>query len=140
MKTLTLLLFMVLTSCVCFAQCGKDVILTSSKTDYLDATGTLLKSADEAVTISIDKSTIRVEINKDPEIKATLTTDSCVWKTPFKDGLSVIKGLIDDGQGNKDHLTVTITGTNGNIILLFEIQEIPDDRIRVVADKFEEKR
>ena len=39
-----------------------------------------------------------------------------------------------------DKSTITIEGKDGRIVLLAELNDTPDDRIQLIADKFEEKK
>lgn len=128
-------------SSLAIAQCGKDVVLTSIKTEYLDASGVLKRSDDERSTIDISKSQIVIVPGNDQrKITGTITSDSCGWKTPFKEGKSVIKTtLVREGEEPLDG-TITIEGKEGKITLLVEIHQMPDQKIRAIIDKFEEKK
>jgi hypothetical protein len=58
----------------------------------------------------------------------------------YKEGRSVIKTtLVREGEEPLD-ATLTIEGKNGKISLLLEIEQIPDQKIRAVIERFEEKK
>jgi hypothetical protein len=125
-------------SVACFAQCDKTVVLTSSKTDHIDAAGALLRSEDEAVVIEINKTEVNVAVNGDHKITAVIKSNTCNWKVPFKDGKTVIHGVMQrDGQDKP--VTLTLEGKDGKVTLLFQMDEALDDRVRITPDKFAEK-
>ena len=122
------------------AQCGKKSILTSSQTEYLDASGTLQRTVDEKSSMEFDSTgLIIITANGDQKMKGTIKMDSCSWKTPFKEGKLIIKSTITHDSGELMEATITIEGKKGVVTLYFESPQSPDTKIRVVADKFEEK-
>lgn len=130
---------LVLFCTVTYAQCGQKGILTASKTEYLDPNGEVERTVDEKTVIEITKSDVTITL---PErvMTATIKSDSCNWKEPFKEGKSIIKGTLTDGQGDVKNVTFIIEGKDGKVNFLAQLDEMPDRRIRVIADKFEEKK
>ena len=123
------------------AQCDKDLSLTSSKTEYLDAQGALQRTEDEKSTIEITKTEVTITPgNADHKMKGTIKSHTCNWKVPFKEGKSVIQAAFSDEQKGTMNATITIEGRDGSVTLLMEAVEMPDRKIRVPIDKFEEKR
>ena len=140
MKTIILILsLLVAGTVISFAQCGKKIVLTTSKTDHLDANGIVVRTADEKAVVEITPKTLNISVNDDHKMSGTIKSDSCFWKTPFKDGKTVIKASLSTDDGDTKNVTITIEGKDGKITLLFEMEGMPDDRIRVAADKFEEE-
>ncbi|MET3981310.1 hypothetical protein ABIB62_003832 [Mucilaginibacter sp. UYP25] len=141
MKTKTLTsavfaLFLVIAgSTTTFAQCDKTATLTSTSTDYLDDTGTVLKSNNEQTVITITKTDLTIAPG-DHQMSGKITSSTCDWKVPFKDGKTVVKSLMT-GDGEDKHVTITIEGKAGKVTLTFEAEEMPGKKIQVVADKFE---
>ena len=73
------------------SQCGKNLALTSSKTEYLDASGVLQKTEEERSSIEITKSEIVIVPGNDQrKITGTIKFDTCNWKTPFKEGRTIL--------------------------------------------------
>jgi Cu/Ag efflux protein CusF len=142
MKTLIFTaLFFVVSSNGGLAQCGKKTILLSSQTEYLDATGTVQRVDQEKSIVEINSADITI-IPGDEQRRMTgkIKSDTCSWKIPFKEGKTIIKALfVREGGQETMNATVTIEGKDGKINLLFEVEERPDRKIRIVADKFEEK-
>ncbi|MES2063994.1 MAG: hypothetical protein V4456_18875 [Bacteroidota bacterium] len=135
--TIAALFLMVAGSTAAFAQCDKTVTLTSSKTNHLDESGNVERSKDETVVITITPTDITI-VPGDEEHKMTgkITSKTCDWKVPFKEGKMVIKSLVSgDGNDEKD-ITLTIEGKNGKVVLTFEAVGMTR-KIQVVADKFE---
>jgi hypothetical protein len=121
-----------------FAQCGKKIVFTSSKTEYLDTTGALQNAEDEKTVIESDGKTITITPG-DHQMTGTIKSDSCNWKIPYKEGKSVIRAVITD-NGEEKKVVLTIEGKNGKVTLLAEVEGMMDRKIRVTADTFEEKK
>ena len=140
MKNLTLfaLLFASLSG---FAQCNTDVSLTSSKTEYLDGSGTLQRSVDESSTIEIIKKQILINPGNNGNIMTgNITSTTCEWPTAYKEGKSVIKADFEDPSGGTRHATMTLEGKDGKVTFTMEIAEMADRLIRVTIDSFKEKK
>lgn len=134
-----ILCFMLLLACgiISNAQCGKKSVFNSSKTEYLDATGTVERSVDEKTVVEITKTEITITPG-DHTMTGTIKSDTCNWKIPFKEGKTVIKASVSDGQGEAKSVTITIEGKDGKITLLAQVEDMPGKTIRITADKFEE--
>jgi len=141
MKTIALALSMLIAgTAVSFAQCEKKLLLNSSKTEHLNATGELQRTDDETAVIELTKTDLNVSINGgEHKISGKIKSETCDWKVPFKEGKTVIKAMVTDEQGEDKNVTITIEGKDGKVTLLFELEGMPDDRIRVWIDKFVEK-
>lgn len=121
-----------------FAQCGDEVIITTSKTEYLNSAGVQQRAVDEQSTIEISKTKVVIRPgNADQVMTGTITSETCNWKTPYADGLSVIKARFDDSEVK--NVTINVKGEGGKVTVLVEIDEEPDKKIRVIADKFAKK-
>jgi len=137
-KTILILVLLLAISAVTFAQCDKTVELTSSKTDHLDESGAITRTDNETAVIDISKTAVDVSINGEHKITATIKSNTCSWATPFKEGKTVIKASADRG-GQEQNFTITIEGKDGKVTLLFEREDKPGDKIKVVIDKFTDK-
>ena len=104
-KVLFLLMLLTILGIVfSYAQCGKKQLITSAKTEYLDATGNVQRSVDENVTIEYDKSQITINIDASEgtnNMSGQIKSDSCNWTIPYKEGKSVIKALVSDARGDQ---------------------------------------
>lgn len=141
MKNLLFLLVLLLFVQFCgFAQCSEEVILSASKTEYLNGSGVLQRTVDESSTIEISKTRVVIKPgNADQVMSGAITYDTCNWKSPYTEGLTVIHALFDDSSAEPRHVTLKLEGASGKITLLMEIQEMPDRKIRVNIDKFAKK-
>ena len=139
-KIILATLFVMAASISIYAQCDKRVIITSSKTEYLDADGNVQRSVDENSVVEFDSKEIIITPGDDPIMKGTISSFTCDWKTPFKEGKTVLKTTMTNPNGQSFGLTITIEGKDGKISFLAEIDEQPDRKIRIVVDKFEEKK
>jgi hypothetical protein len=140
LKKLTLAFSLLLAgSAVGFAQCGKSVELNSSKTEHLDANGVVQRTDDETAIIDLTKTSLNVSVNGERKITGTIKSEVCDWKVPFKEGKTIIKASVSNDQGEERNVTVTIEGKDGKVTLLFEMEGMTDDRIRVGINRFVEK-
>jgi len=124
------------------AQCEKVLQLSSSKTDYLNGSNAIQKSKDENTVVDITKTTITIVPNGNASdaLSGKIEEISCDWPVPFKQGKTVIKTVLYDASGDDKNATITIEAKDGKVFLLAEAKERPDQKIRLVVTKFEEKR
>lgn len=121
-----------------FGQCGKTVVITSSKTDHVDAKGKLTKSFNEKVVIEISQATIGISVDGQQKMTGKVTSYKCNWKTPFKKGKSVIDAVMTNREGDRKAI-MTIEGKSGKIRVHFIMPDKPGDQVSIVADRFEAK-
>ncbi|MFI5140360.1 MAG: hypothetical protein ACHQIM_21250, partial [Sphingobacteriales bacterium] len=124
---------------ISYAQCGAKVKLTTSKTDHLDASGAITRTDDEKAVVEIGKSDLVITVNDEHKMTGTIKSDSCNWTVPFKNGKTIIKATLSNDQGEDKNVTITIEGKEGKVTLLFEMEGMPDDKIRVAIDTFQEE-
>lgn len=124
-----------------FAQCDKPVILTSSKTEYLDASGNVERTEDEQSTVEIRKDTMIISPGNEPHtMMAAIKSNTCNWNVPFKEGKSVIKATLNNEDGTETkNITITIEGKDGKIIFIAVMDHEPNRQIRLPIDAFKEK-
>ena len=123
-----------------YAQCGKKSVFTATKTDYLDINNTLQQTIDEKSTIEITSSEVTITPGSaDRKMTGTIVSETCNWKVAYKEGKSIIKSTFVKDGNQAMNVTITIEGKDGKVSFLMEIAERPDRKIRVFADKFEEK-
>ncbi|MCC8424935.1 hypothetical protein [Mucilaginibacter sp. UR6-11] len=121
-----------------YGQCDKTVTLKSSKTLIFDEAGKLERTKEEPVTITISKTYISIVTgNEGDTMSGDITSRTCEWTTPYKNGKTVVKGTLTRGDGNESHATLTIVGKDDKVTLTFEAEEKGKRKIQVVADKFE---
>ncbi len=124
-----------------FAQCNVDVALTSSKTEYLDGSGAVQRTVDEASTIEIIKKQVLINPGNNGNIMTgNITSATCEWPTAYKEGKSVIKAEFEDPSGGTRHATMTLEGKDGKVTFTMEITEMADRIIKVTIDSFKEKK
>src|SRR5271165_683649 len=121
MKTIIIILSLLIAgSAASFAQCGKKIVLTTSKTEHLDASGAVQRTDDEKAVVQIGKSDITITVNDEHKMTGTIKSDDCNWNVPFKEGKTIIKAAISSEQGEEKNVTITIEGKDGKVTLLFE--------------------
>ena len=136
-KALIIIFLMVAGTTAGFAQCDQTVTLTSSKTNQFDEQGHI-DSRDENTVITISKTEITIVPGEDHKMSGPISSKTCDWQTPFKEGKTVIKAKLSDENGDHEkNATITITGVAGKVTLTFEAEEKPGKKIQVIADKFE---
>jgi len=105
-----------------------------------DASGTLQRTVEESSTIEYNDSSIVIVRSEGQQMKGTISTAECDWKVPYKNGRTYIKSTMVDERGESRNLNITIEGKDGTISFLAESPQNPDRKIRLVIDKFEEKK
>lgn len=140
MKKLILLPVMLLCGTLSYGQCNQDVVMTSSKTEYLDASGAVQRSVDENSTVEISKTKVLISPGSGNQMNGTVTSVTCDWGTPYKEGLSVIKAEFTNPEGQMMHAKITIEGKDGKQTFLMQVEEMPNLKIRVPLDSFEVKK
>ena len=142
MKKIILPLFLMLSAAsAAFAQCDKKMVLTSSKTEYLNGSYEVQETKDEKIVVEYGKSDITIinDDNQDEKLTGTVSSYTCDWKTPLKAGKTILKAVLVDKSGDVKKVTITIEGKDGKVTFLGEMDDDPGRKIRVTADKFEEK-
>jgi acetoin utilization deacetylase AcuC-like enzyme len=89
------------------AQCDQKVIIVSSQTNQLNGTGDIQRSVDEITTIEYYQKEITVTPGYHT-MNGSVTSVNCDWKTPFKNGKTVLKAVPESEQGKTMNLTITI--------------------------------
>lgn len=139
MKKLLLLKLMLLSATFGFAQCDLVSVMTSSKTEYLNASFALERSVDENSSIEVGKTQVIIAPGSGEPMTGTIKAVTCQWTSPYQEGKSVIKAEFINPERGTMHATITIQGTAGKLTFLMEIEEMPERKIRVNLDSFKEK-
>lgn len=141
MKTIAFVFVLLVTaSNTVLAQCGKNIILVSSKTEFLDNAGVVQKTDMEKSTIEITKTEITVTPGNEATASGKIKSDTCNWKIPFREGKTIIKADMVDEGGDTKNVTFTIQGKDGNIIVLVEVEGMENRKIRLTVDTFQAKK
>jgi len=121
---------------ISFAQCDKNFVINSSKTEFLAADSSIENTIDENTEIDITRPQITITPNG-IKTSGTITSETCNWKTPFIEGTTIIKATFKSEEGARN-ATITIQGKDGKLKLWVRIEEDPT-MIRVAIDKFVQK-
>jgi hypothetical protein len=140
MKQLLLAVVLLTAATSGYGQCEKKTVLSASKTDHLAADGSVERSDDGLITIEFDKTIFNVNPPNESPLNGKVDSVTCNWPTPYKEGKMRMKVTLTNPQGEIQHFTVTIEGKAGKVTLLAVMDNQPDHQIRIVADKFEEKK
>ena len=140
MKQLLLAAVLLTAAMAGYGQCEKKSVFTASKTEHLAADSSVQRSDDGVVTIEFDKTTFNVNPPNEEPMAGKVDSISCGWPTPYKEGKMRMKVTLTSPQGETQHFTVTIEAKDGKVILLAVMDNDPDQKIRMIADKFEEKK
>ena len=123
-----------------FAQCDKNVVLTCSKTEYLNAEGVVQRTVEEESVIKIGKSEVTIAPSGHAKMTGSVTSTACEWKQPFKVGKTTLEATFKNDDGATSNATITIEGKDGKITCMMKDKERPDRIIRVTVTKFEEQK
>lgn len=139
MKKIFLIMLAAATGTLTYAQCDKPYSLTASKTEYLDANNIVQRTEVENTTLEIDKSGIVItRADGGNKMTGTVKPVSCEWKVPFKEGKTVFKSVLND-DGQELNITFTIESKEGKLVVVAQMDDDPNVRIRVAVDKVVEK-
>ena len=138
MKSILLAAALVSAGFTSYAQCEKKVVLTSSRTEHLGADSAVQRAEEEKTTIEFDKKTITIAPG-DQTLTGTIDSYTCDWSVPYKTGKTSLKITLSNPQGETKKATITITGKEGKIIFFAELDDNPDQKIRLYPDTFAEK-
>jgi hypothetical protein len=127
-------------SATAFAQCGKDTVLTCSKTEYLNASGELQRTVVEECVIKFDKTAISIAPADKEVMTATVASTTCDWKVPFKTGRTIVQVKFKDSDGIDRDATITVEGKDGKITCQMTQKDRPDRVIKVTVDTFEDQK
>jgi len=139
MKNILLAAAFVSAGLASYGQCDKKVVLISSKTEHLGADSTIQKVQDEKTTVEFDKSVITIAPGNENTMTGTVNSYTCDWSVPYKTGKTQLKVTLTNPEGESQKATITITGKDGKITFLGELDEKPEHKIRLHADTFTEK-
>ena len=125
-----------------YSQCDKHTIITSSKTEYLNAKDSVQHTEIENTVIEITKLEITIAPGdgKERVMHGKINSTVCHWTQPFKEGKTIIKAVFVNRAGETKNGTITIEGKEGKVIFLLEAAENPEFKVKVIAEKFEEKK
>ena len=124
-----------------YAQCDRTVLITSSKTEHLGADSSVVRTVNETDTVEFDKTILKLKIHKpdrDLQLKGMVESYVCDWSSPFREGKTVLKILVTNDNGETGRFTITVSGKDGKIALVAEVEET-GEKVRLLVDKFEEK-
>jgi hypothetical protein len=138
-KQILLLLLAVVTSVFSYGQCDKKIMLYGSSFEMLNASDEVQLKDDRSISIVYDSKLI-LYTPGDITMKGTVDSIKCDWKTPFKEGKTVIKSTITRTDGTTVNATLTIEGKNGQNILIAEFEGSDYPKMRVRLEKFEESK
>lgn len=138
-KILFLFITIAIADC-CYSQCDKKNILTATGAEILDERNEVrLKDTLRLTTIKYDSKTIEI-ISEFNTLYGTIDSIYCNWKLPFKEGNTYIKGMLNYESGDQWVSTLTITGKDGKLTLLVDIEHPDASIMRFVLNKFEESK
>lgn len=139
MKKHILLLLLFVTGISSYAQCDKKIILSSSASEHLNGINEVQNTDDRTTTMEYDSKAITITIDE-YTLEGTVNAITCDWKTPYKEGKTVIKATMTRTNGEQMTTTITIEGKDGKNILVAAFDESPNQKLRLTLNKFEEKK
>ena len=124
------------------AQCGSNISWHASKVEFLSPAGILDKEDSEKVTVQTSNAHITIQHgNRDEDIlKGDISNLVCNWKTPFKDGKTSFKTLLEESSGDTKDAIVNIEGREGKIVITITFESNQGRMIRLSIDNYEETR
>lgn len=123
-----------------FGQCDKNLVLTCSKTEYLNAEGAVQRTVEEECVIKVSKSEVTIAPSGHATMTASVTSTACEWKQPFKVGKTTLEATFKHENGDTRNATITIEGRDGKVTCVVKEKERPDRVIKATVSKFEEQK
>lgn len=124
----------------CYCQCDKKNILSATGAEILNGQNDVkIKDTLRVTTIKYDSKTIEI-ISEFNTLYGTIDSISCNWKIPYKEGNTYIRGTLNYENGDQWVSKLTITGKDGKLTLLVDIEHPQANLMRFVPDKFEESK
>jgi hypothetical protein len=141
MKQKILFLFIGIAIGVCsYSQCDKKNILSAKGAEILNEQDEVkMKDTMRVTTIKYDTKVIEI-ISGNSTLHGTLDSTYCNWKVPFKEGYTYIKGTLTYENGDQWVLKLIITGKDGQLTLLADLEHPEANKMRFVLNKFEESK
>jgi hypothetical protein len=120
------------------AQCDQNIKWTSSKSEFIDASGTIERSEDETVivTTSATKISIVPHGSSEETLTGNISDYACNWADK-QNGKTNFKSLLTDSRGDTLHATIAVEAVNGKTTIFLEATEMPS-KIRLSINSFEE--
>ena len=138
-KLISLFIGMVISAC-CYCQCDTKIILSSSSTEIINKQNeVIIKDTERVTTIKYDTKTIEIITENNTRL-GTIDSIYCNWKIPFKEGKTYIKGRLNFENGEVWVTTLTITGKEGRLTLLADMEHPQANTMRFLLNKFEENK
>jgi hypothetical protein len=122
------------------AQCGKTMVWSASKADFLDAGGNLQETKEDKIVIETSNNQIILKHGDRQEdiLKGNVKELSCNWTTPFKNGKTTFKTLLEEASGDTKDALVTIEGKNGKITIVIVSVSNQGRMIKIEVEDYKE--
>jgi hypothetical protein len=141
MKLKTVFLFIAIAmGSYCFSQCDKKIILSATGAEILDDQDKIkIKDTLRVTTIKYDTKVFEIT-TEFATLHGTIDSISCNWKIPFKEGNTFIKGKLSFENGDQWGTTLNISGKDGKLSLLTDMEHPDANKMRFALEKFEESK
>mgnify|MGYP007010132245 CR=1 FL=1 len=126
------------TSLLTKAQCDESIKWSSSRSEFLDTSGSFQHSNEETVQVTTTQKKITIVRGATGEQVMTgdITNYSCNWKDK-QNGKTTFKTVLTETGGKTRHATITIEAISGKTTILLEAEE-ENTKIRLNVDSLEE--
>ncbi len=121
------------------AQCNQTVRFTSTKTDFVNATGAIEQSKNEQTQVTFNDSELSLLVNGnvDEQLTGNVRSVNCGWKKTNREGKTILTALLTNKNGDSKNATVTMEGKDGNISMLLEVENQPARKLQMTTESFE---
>lgn len=138
-KRILLILFAIITGTCTYGQCDKKIKLSGSSFEKLNSSDEVQDIDDRAINIVYDSKLISFAVG-DITLEGTVNSITCEWKSPFKEGKTVLKVTLTRTDGTPVDGTLTIEGKDEKNILIMEFDGSDYPKSRLALEKFEESK
>ena len=124
----------------CYSQCDKKNSLSATGAEILNELNEIkIKDTQRVTSVVYDAKVFEI-ISEYSTLNGTIDSIFCNWKIPFKEGVTYIKGVVNFENGDQRNIQLTITGKDGKLTLIVDIEHPDASKMRFVLDKFEESK
>lgn len=127
-------------STISYGQCDKKIILAATGVEVLNRENDVkMRDTIRVTTVKYDSKDIEVETGYNTRY-GTIDSIYCDWKIPFKEGNTYIRATLRFENGEQWVTKLSLTGKDGKLTLLVDMEHPQASVMRFVLDKFEESK
>lgn len=135
-----LVMIAILISSYCYSQCNAKIILSATGVEIMDKNNDVKSKDTERIT-TIKYDTRAIEINTEYNTRyGSIDSVYCNWSVPYKEGRTYLRGKLNFENGYQWVIKLTITGKEGKLTLLADMEHPDASVMRFALTTYEENK